>query len=263
MRTRSAVFVCTLLLASAAAGQNRKIVVTGLGPENMGPEVIGEFQSAAPGLTVVEARSQQDALREIVDADAIFGTINPALLHAAKHLQWVQIYSAGVENYMFPEFINSNITLTNCKIIQGPEISDHAMALLLSLTRRIDEAMPYQVREEWSRGKIHPIELMNKTALIIGLGGIGTQIAQRAHAFGMRVLAVDPKDIPITNVVERIVKPDQLHEVLPEADVVFMSAPLTQQTRGMMGAAEFGMMKKNSYFVAVSRGRTYDSNALV
>ena len=133
----------------------------------------------------------------------------------------------------------------------------------LSLSRSLNETIPRRTEEAWLRGEFHPIELTGKTALIIGLGGIGTQIAQRANAFNMRVVAVDPKDIPISRAVEKIVTPDRLHELLPQADVVFMSAPHTKQTEGMMGAAEFGMMKKGSYFIAVSRGKTYDSNALV
>ncbi|MBI3696124.1 MAG: D-2-hydroxyacid dehydrogenase, partial [Acidobacteria bacterium] len=181
----------------------------------------------------------------------------------SQKLKWVQIFSAGAENYMFPEFINSPVILTNCKIVQGPNIADHAMALLLSLTRSLNETIPRRTGEEWLRGQFHPVELTGKKAVIIGLGGIGTQIAQRARAFGMRIEAVDPKDIPITTTVEKIVTPDRLREVLGDADVVFMSAPHTKQTEGMMGAAEFGMMKKGSYFIAVSRGKTYDTNALV
>jgi phosphoglycerate dehydrogenase-like enzyme len=260
MRKPLSLILWAALLASAAPAQNKKIVVTG-----RFADWAAELQKAAPGVTV-EAAADQEILQKVADADAIFGTIDPQIVKAGKKLKWVQIYSAGVENFVrHPEVVNSDIVMTNCKIIQGPNIADHAMALLLALTRGVYQAIPLRSREEWLRGKypFTTIELTDKTALIIGLGGIGTQIAQRARAFGMRVTAVDPKDIPITSTVEKIVTPDRLHEVLPQADVVFMSAPHTRQTEGMMGAAEFGMMKKGSYFIAVSRGRTYDSNALV
>src|SRR5215471_5852263 len=110
----------TLPLLAAAlpvllSAEPRKIVVTG-----MPPEAIREFQSVSPDVKVVSAEREQ-LLKEIVDADAIFGTINPQLFHAAHKLRWVQIYSAGVETYRFPEFIQSDIILTNCKVIQGPE----------------------------------------------------------------------------------------------------------------------------------------------
>jgi D-2-hydroxyacid dehydrogenase (NADP+) len=258
MRMRIAFLLGAVLSASVAGAQTKKIVVTGQFFADA-----AEIQTVSPEVKIVAARTPKEVLQEIADADAVFGAMNPAVLQAGKKLKWVQIYSAGAETYLFPDFVNSNITLTNCKIIQGPEIADHAMALLLSLTRSLAETIPKRTAEEWQTGHYHPLELTGKTAVIIGLGGIGTQIAQRARAFGMKIEAVDPKDIPITTTVEQIVTPDRLHELLPHADVVFMSAPHTKQTEGMMGAAEFGMMKKGSFFIAVSRGKTYDTNALM
>ena len=95
------------------------------------------------------------------------------------------------------------------------------------------------------------------------MGGIGSQIAQRAAAFGMKVIGVDPKDIPLNPYVTRTVYPDRLDSVLPEADVVFVSAPHTPQSEGMMGPKQFELMKKGSFFIAVSRGKLYSTEALV
>ena len=117
--------------------------------------------------------------REAADADAIFGAISPEVLHAAHRLKWAQVYSAG------------------CKILMGPEIADHAFALLLSLPRELNRVIPTSAGEQWQRDNYHPIELRGKTAVIVGVGGIGSQIAQRAHAFGMTVIGVDPKDMPL------------------------------------------------------------------
>jgi phosphoglycerate dehydrogenase-like enzyme len=243
--------------ALSASAETRKIVVTG-----MPPEAIREFQSVSPDVKVVSAERDQ-LLKEIVDADAIFGTINPQLFHAAHKLRWVQIYSAGVETYRFPEFIQSDIILTNCKVIQGPEIADHALALLLALTRDLNKIIPNRSKEEWAKASYHPLELRGKTAVVIGVGGIGSQIAQRAAAFGMKVIGVDPKDIPFSPYVTRTVYPDRLDSVLPEADVVFISAPHTPQSEGMMGSKQFELMKKGSFFIAVSRGKLYNTEALV
>ena len=135
--------------------------------------------------------------------------------------------------------------------------------MLLAMTRDLHRIIPAQKNEEWTRGKHRPIELHGKTALVIGVGGIGSQIAQRAHAFGMRVIGVDPKEIPISASVERIVFPDRLDSVLPEADVIFVSAPHTPQTENMLGPKQFERMKQGAYFIAVSRGKLYDTNALV
>jgi phosphoglycerate dehydrogenase-like enzyme len=249
--------VSLALLPLVALAQERpKIVVA-----NLSPAQLLELEAAAPA-DFVSVSSPEEALQRIADADALVGVCNLDLIRAGKRLKWIQVYSAGVDRYRFPELRDSDITLTNCKIIQGPEIADHAMAMLLALTRRLNEFIPLRMKRAWRRSGSGLIELNGKTALIIGLGGIGTQIAQRASAFGMRVLAVDPKDIPYVLFVEKVVKPDQLRDVLPEADVVFMSAPHTAQTERMMGSEEFGMMKKGSYFIAVSRGKTYDGKAL-
>ncbi|MFB3829240.1 MAG: D-2-hydroxyacid dehydrogenase [Bryobacteraceae bacterium] len=223
---------------------------------------IEELRGAAPGVTLVAPPA--DKLREaVVDADAIIGGINPELFRAAKKLKWVQVHSAGVESYLFPEFAASDVVLTNCKIIQGPNIADHAMAMLLALTRELNRAIPARAQQQWARGGYHPIELRGKTAVVIGVGGIGAQIAQRASAFGMTVIGVDPKDISYHPSVSRMVFPDQLDSVLPEADVVFVAAPHTPESEGMMGARQFELLKRGAYFVAVSRGKLYNTDALV
>jgi phosphoglycerate dehydrogenase-like enzyme len=244
-------------VASLLTGAPKKIVVTG-----MPPEAIREFQSVSPDVKVVSAERDQ-LIKQVADADAIFGTINPQLFQVAHKLKWVQIYSAGVETYRFPEFIHSDVILTNCKIIQGPEIADHALALLLALTRDLNKIIPTRSKQEWAKASYHPLELRGKTAVIIGVGGIGSQIAQRASAFGMKVIGVDPQDIPLNPYVSRMVYPDQLDSVLPQADVVFISAPHTPKSEGMMGAKQFGLMKKGSFFIAVSRGKLYNTDALV
>lgn len=239
------------------AAQPKKILVVGRGGDS-----ISAIRAAAPGSEIVAG--EQGRLEEQArDADAIIGTINPKLFQAAKKLKWVHIYSAGVENYRFPEFINSDVMLTNGKIIQGPEIADHAMAMLLALTRDLRTAIVNRTKEEWPKGGWKAIELRGKTAVVIGVGGIGSQIAQRAHAFGMAVIGVDPKEISFQNYLSKVVPPDRLDTVLPLADVVFVSAPHTPQSEGMMGPKQFESMKKGSYFIAVSRGKLYNSEALV
>jgi len=175
--------------------------------------------------------------------------------------------SAGVENVLFPEdgsrdLQNSNIVLTNNKVVQGPEIADHALAMLLMLSRELYRLYRNDQNQVWQPRPYGGIELRGKTAVVIGVGGIGTQIALRANAFGMNVIGVDPEDKPFLPFIQRYVKPDQLDEVIPEADVVFTSVPDTPKSRKMMGPKQFDLMKKGSYFIAVSRGKIYDLGAL-
>ena len=250
----------TLILAAALAAQTKKIVVRGDG------KLIQELQSVTDKAHIV-AINDQNVMQEIVDADAYVGNIKPAEVRAGKKLKWVAVMSAGVENVLFmsggSDLRDSNIVLTNNKEVQGPEIADHALAMLLMLSRRLYHYEEKKQQEEWERQPFQGIELRGKTAVVIGCGGIGTQIAVRANAFGMKVIGVDPEDKPFMPFFEKIVKPDQLDEVVPLADVVFISAPHTEKSHKMMGMHEFELMKRNSYFIAVSRGGIYEMPGLV
>jgi phosphoglycerate dehydrogenase-like enzyme len=173
-----------------------------------------------------------------------------------------------VERVLFPadgssDLRNSNIVLTNNKIVQGPEIADHALAMLLMLSRDLYILYRNDAKQDWDPKSFHGIELNGKTAVVIGVGGVGMQIAIRASAFGMNVIGVDPEDKPFVPFLKKVVKPDQLDDVLPEADVVFISAPDTPKSHKMMGARQFELMKRHSYFIAVSRGGIYDMDGLV
>ena len=207
------------------------------------------------------------ALEKIGEAEAFIGTPDEALMNAGKNLRWVHIYSAGIEKYTdLPGFKDGKLSVTSLKIFQGPEIADHAMALLLSLTRNLAAYQRGKEEANWSRREaaaLPLIELRGRTMLVIGYGGIGTQVAERARAFGMTILAIDPKDIPLTNTVERFGKPDELAEFLPLADVVVSCVPHTPESEGMLGPEEFAKMKKGTYFVNVSRGKIVDTAALV
>jgi D-2-hydroxyacid dehydrogenase (NADP+) len=135
--------------------------------------------------------------------------------------------------------------------------------LLLALSRDLPHFWANKQAEVWQPRPYPGIELNGRTALVIGVGGIGMQIATRAWAFGMNVIGVDPEDKPFSPMIRKIVKPDQIDQVLPEADVVFISTPHTPMSNKMMGPHQFELMKKGSYFIAVSRGGIYDMPSLV
>lgn len=261
-------FAATLLLPALALAQTalpaKKVVFTS--NARLGENEIRDLRAAAPSLNIVFP-SRENLANELVDADGVVGSLNRAQFLSARKLRWWQITSAGVEHALsgIPELRNSPVTVTNMKIVQGVEIADHAFALLLALTRRLDVAIEDRKTETWRSLANYgpPLELQGKTAVIVGVGGIGMQIAVRAKAFGMTVIGVDPKDIPYAPHLDRTVWPDRLDTVLPEADVVFISAPHTPETDKMIGAQQFAKMKKGALFIAVSRGKIYDNDALV
>ena len=252
-----------LLLLALVVGnaQTKKIIVPGADAA-----MVKQLSSASPKAHIV-AVNDQNVMQEIADADAFIGNITPEEVRAGKNLKWVGVMSAGVENVLFMsggnDLRDSNIILTNNKVVQGPEIADHAFAMLLALSRDLPTYWADKQTQTWNGQHYKGIELRGKTAVIVGMGGIGMQIATRAWAFGMNVIGIDPEDKPFSPMIQKIVKPDQIDEVMPEADVVFISAPHTPQSHKMVGRREFDLMKKGVYFVAVSRGGIYDLDSLV
>jgi len=249
------------LLAVSAGAQTKKVVVLG-----QTDEIVQEWDAVSDNVKVVRV-SRENVEAELADADGLVGSIRPEWVAIGKKLKWVQTTSAGVERVLHRSGSNalrdSDIILTNNQIVQGPEIADHAMAMLLSLTREIPKWLRLQQEGKWQGSPRNLFELNQKTAVVIGVGGIGSQISLRAWAHGMTVIGVDPEDIPFSPFINRVVKPDQLDDVLPLADVVFVSAPHTPKTHRMIGPSQFDLMKKGSWFICVSRGATYDLDALV
>ena len=255
-------FVALALFSAAlCAAQPLKILVAG-----QSPETVADWQAASDKVELIRV-TPETAMAEIADADAYIGNISPDLVLAGKQLRWVQTISAGVEKVLHKSgssaLADSDIVLTNNQIVQGPEIADHAMALLLAHTRFLPTFLRRQADENWQGRPYTLVELDGKSALVIGMGGIGLQIAVRAWAHGMRVVGVDPEDIPYLPYVDKVVKPDMLDSVIGSADVIFMAAPHTPASHRMIGPGQFEAMKQGAYFIAVSRGGTYDLDALV
>jgi phosphoglycerate dehydrogenase-like enzyme len=198
--------------------------------------------------------------------DARYAT--PELLRAASQLVWVQAQSAGVDRYLsLPELAaGERIVLTNMRGVHGPAIADHVFAMLLALTRDLPVHLAGRAEGSWRRdgsGVLEPIALDGRTLLVVGLGGIGGEIARRGHGFGMRVLATRRGDDPAPAYVERVGKPKDLLALLPQADVVAIAVPLTAETTGLFDAAAFAAMRPKSYLVNIARGKVVDTGALL
>jgi phosphoglycerate dehydrogenase-like enzyme len=262
MRSLTCLFALLALVSTDAAAQvQKKKILVGSGRADL----VEDLREATPLAEIVSV-TPETVMQEIVDADAFIGRITPEQVRAGTKLKWVGSMSAGVEQVLHlsggTDLRDSDIVLTNNQIVQGPEIADHAMAMLLTLSRDIDRFLEDKRHRRWRPRPYPGIELNGRTAVVIGVGGIGTQISFRAWAHGMTVIGVDPEDIPFMPVIQKVVKPDQLNDVLPQADVVFMAAPHTPKSHKMMGAEQFGLIRDGGYFIAVSRGKTYDLDAL-
>jgi phosphoglycerate dehydrogenase-like enzyme len=174
-------------------------------------------------------------------------------------IRWYHAPGAGVEHYLHPGLSETPFILTNGKLIQGPEVAEHAVALLLALTRRLTWSINGKKGVDVPRA----IELRGKTAVVIGFGGVGMLIGERLASFGMKVHAVTEDNFPFLSFVERRWMSDELIEALPFGDAVIVAAPLTERSRRMINVRAFSTMKKGSYFINISRGGLVDTDALV
>ena len=165
-----------------------------------------------------------------------------------KHLDWIHAGGAGIEDFVGTNLKKSNITFTNGKIIQGPEVADHAIALLLYFCRNFNEIIQNK------KLSTRPIEIYNKKALIFGLGGIGFSIAERLNAHGAKVDAISNEVPVISNNLNNIFYKRQDLEI-GIYDFIFCAAPLTFRTEFIFNYSFFKKMKNESIFINVSRGK--------
>lgn len=209
-----------------------------------------------------EADSEAAALDLIADADAYYGRMTPALLAAGKKLRWIQATSAGLDGYYFPELRDSEVTVTNLRGIYSDVIAEHVFALLLSMARGMPAYFRSQLEGRWENKSVPVIHVAGTTLGVLGLGGIGLAVAERGHAFGMRVLALDPAPKGQPDYVKRIYGVHELHEMLGEVDFFVICAPHTGETDRMIDAAALNAMKPSAIFINIGRGKVVDLAAL-
>ena len=214
------------------------------------------------GVEACEADSDAEALDLIGDADAYYGRMTPALLAAGKKLRWIQATSAGLDGYYFPELRDSDVTVTNLRGIYSDVIAEHVFALLLSMARGIPAYFRSQQEGRWESKDVPVIHVAGTTLGVLGLGGIGLAVAERGHAFGMRVLALDPAPKGRPDYVEHVYGVHELHEMMGEVDFFVICAPHTGETDRMIDAAALKAMKSSAIFINIGRGKVVDLAAL-
>lgn len=264
---RQAVVVTPVLLSDARAQQSPLRIVTMYEFE---PHEIAAIRGAAPNANVeiTICRSDQEFQNKLQDAEVVYGEIDGRALLSAPKLKWVQAGGAGVEG-MDEAFRQSPVVLTNYARTFAHGISETAMGLLLCLTRGISRYyMPqFYKRQMKPVGTVkseHHTELVGRTMGIVGMGGIGSLIAKRAHyGFDMKILATDTKPLPKPPYVTELHDPGWLLEMVPKVDVLVAAAPHTPQTERIFNEQVFRSMKKSAYFLAMSRGMLFDDMALV
>ncbi len=224
---------------------------------------VEKIRAVSENVEVLRLDSIGEVLEVMPEIDIVFGDVKPDAFKRARRLRWSQLLSAGADTQLFPAYVESNVVLTSAKGLVGTHLADHAMALLLGLTRGIAHAVR---NPNWDqRMPIRKIswELGGKTMGIVGLGGTGRELAMRSHGFGMNIIAVDPEPVEAPDFIKEVWTMERFHELLAESDVVAICAPLTNETRGMFGRAAFREMRRHAILINVTRGDIMDEEALM
>ncbi|WP_460452730.1 D-2-hydroxyacid dehydrogenase [Arenimonas aestuarii] len=224
------------------------------------------LRELAPGARI-EAASDDDARRrrQLARADVVIGGCSAANFADAPALRWYQAMSVGVENCIaVPGLADRGLVLTNMQRTSAPPIAEHAIAMTMALARGLPTYGRAQQAGEWQRGAFtHARELGGRTLLVVGLGGIGTEVARRADGLGMRVIATRNSGRLGPDFVAKVGLPDELLALAAEADVVVNAAPLTPATTDLFDAEFFNTMKPGGYFINIARGRSVVQDDLV
>ncbi len=224
---------------------------------------VAMIRAVSEEVEVVQAGSEEEALSAMPEAEVVFGSVSREMFRRAERLRWTQSWGAGVDGLLYPEFVESGIILTSAKGLVGVHLAEHAMALLLGLTRGIARAVRSPDWNEQKGIRNAAWELIDRTMGIVGLGGTGRELATRARGFGMRIIAVDPEPVEVPDSVESCRRMDGFHDLLADSDVISICAPLTPETEGLFDRDAFRKMRNHALLINVTRGKIVDEEALV
>ena len=231
----------------------KRIVVRGADDRRL-----AALREVAPGAAIVAASGDAEAVAAAAGADVLVGFCSPEVLAKATDVRWIQLMSAGVEECVsLPEVKNRKLLVTNMQRVAAPVIAEHVIAMVLALSRGLPAFLAQQPAGSWSEEAAPPGSMRvvkDKTLLVVGLGGIGTEVARRAHGLGMRVVATRASGKTGPDFVAYVGLPDEMGKLAAGADVVVNATPLTPATTGIFDKKFFGAMKPKGFFINVGRG---------
>lgn len=224
------------------------------------PQKLEEF---VPGIKVYFCNDLTEAMDVIGNVDVAFGDVSHELFARANNLKWIQCFQAGPKaGYYHRALIESDVIVTNTRGIFNDHISTHIMSYVLAFARGLNVYIPRLTRHYWNPD-YETIHLPNSTAIIVGAGGIGAETARLCSAFGMKVIAVDPRVSEAPIGVDELYGTDYLDDLLSIGDFVIVCTPETPATQGLFNYYKFRLMKSSAFFINVGRGSTVILDDLV
>jgi len=223
-----------------------------------------------PQLTIAQIDDFDNFERDLSDAEVAFTfALRPEQLQATKKLRWIHSPSAAIHQFLFPEFVASDVLLTNARDVHGPVVAEHVIALIFALAKKIPQAVRFQQQHTWGqeiawRAGQRPREVAGATLGLIGLGSIGRAVAKHAAALGMNVIAVreHPENSKPESILE-VLPVSRLDELLARSDYVVLAPPVTPATQNMIGRPQLAKMKPDAFLINVGRGALIDEPALI
>ena len=224
---------------------------------------VDELRAEHPQVEFVGAYNVEEQIRQIRDADIYHGWPPQEVFVAAERLRWLHCPGTGIDRITkIPELAESDVVLTNTRGPHAPPMADHVLGMVINLAHRWWELFEDQRAHRWEPKGTYT-QLDGTTMGILALGDIGTQVAQRANGFGMKVYAVDKHPRPAPPFVEELWGLERLDELLGLSDWFVVTAPYTSETRGLIDSRRLGLLKAGAHVIVISRGGIVDENALV
>ena len=221
-----------------------------------------ELTKSAAGAELLFVPADKVRLDELADADVIIGNIPPELLPAATNLRWLQLNTAGADAYCKKGVLKDDVLLTNATGAYGLALSEHLLAQLLAMMKKLYPYYDNQKKAIWhDEGQVTSIE--NATVLILGIGDIGRAFARRVKALGAYVIGVRRRTGSKPVGIDELGTMQNLDSLLARADVVVSVLPATAATTGLFDKGRFAAMKKGAYFLNIGRGNAVVTNDLI
>lgn len=231
--------------------------------EWLSPGMQNQLRAELPTVRWLSGKPGPDLLGKLAEADAVYGVPQPESLTGAPNLRWIQVPYAGISPALCAAAGERGVVLTNSSGIYSQTIAEHALCLMLALSRRLEFFIRNQHARSW-QNPMRPMlaDLCGQTVAIAGVGRIGQAIARLCRAFGMEVLGSrrTPRSTPF---VDRVYGPGETVGMATQAQWLISALPLTVETERMLNAAVFAALPAGSRFVNVSRGSVVDEPSLV
>ncbi|MBM3808684.1 MAG: D-2-hydroxyacid dehydrogenase [Acidimicrobiia bacterium] len=229
---------------------------------------VARLRQRFPDVEFIHATSDEQRAAGLTDCDVAYTWIlKAAEAAAAEQLRWVHTSAVAVETICLPELFARHIPVSNSRGVQAVPIAEHVMAVVLALAKQLPFALHHQRVARWVQNEFTgpriPWLLKGRTLGVIGVGTIGAEIAARANAFGMRVMAMRRRSTQPVDGIERIFGGEQLDQFLSQCHVLVIAAPLTPQTHSLLGAPQFAQLPKGAIVVNVGRAKIVDTDALM